>query len=106
MLLISGNWITNGAFSAATGSMITFGRSSPQPHLHPHGCDSGEEGERFHCAQTAKNASIRGAGGHRLTNNKCTSLQTQVKKIVKGVTAEDIDLEIKVNVQNFRCHKT
>ena len=42
------------------------------------------------------NASIRGAGGHRMTGDKCTSLQIQVKKVVKSVTAETISVEEKV----------
>ena len=48
-----------------------------------------------------KNASIRGGGGHRLTGEKCTSLQMQVKKVVKGVTSESISLEEKVKAFLF-----
>ena len=42
----------------------------------------------------AKNASI--SGGHRMTGDKCTNLQIQVKKVVKSVTAETISVEEKV----------
>ncbi|XP_063689104.1 uncharacterized protein LOC134822128 [Bolinopsis microptera] len=47
-----------------------------------------------------KNVSIRGAGGHRMTGEKCTSLQIQVKKVVKSVTAETISVEAKMKRLN------
>ncbi|XP_063689678.1 uncharacterized protein LOC134822503 [Bolinopsis microptera] len=47
-----------------------------------------------------KNASIRGAGGHPMTGEKCTSLQIQVKKVVKSVTAETISVEAKMKRLN------
>ena len=43
-----------------------------------------------------KGASIRGAGGHRMTGDRCTALQSQAKKVVKEVTAEEIMLQEKV----------
>ena len=43
-----------------------------------------------------KGASIRGAGSHRMTGDRCTALQSQAKKVVKEVTAEEITLQEKV----------
>ena len=53
-----------------------------------------------------KGASIRGAGGHRLTGDRCTNWQVQVKKQVKSITAKAQPFEEKVGTAVYCAYKS